>query len=320
MIEAHFKRLAPRYGLQGKDVTVEYRYFGGSLERRHYAISGGEAEYHLKLAHIPDHLARLRKWHSLGRTLHERFRAPRIVDWIDVPGPDFSGLLFEHIHGHVWDFGEQPRLAPEVIDLVHRLHEDKELQRELRRFTPGGACSDYFNSVWRRRIRRDLPIVEKRPPAFVAGDTLRWMREESLKIEAAAADMEAFSHPAASPVHGDLWPGNILVTEDGSLRIIDWDDLALGDPALDFAVLLDPVLGGDLESSIAGLLPFRPDAAFLERMEVCLRAQRLYRAIEAPAEYLEAEALGASTDSLRNEKRLQHQEAESAYRRMYSGG
>ena len=102
LIDAHdFKRLAPLYGLQGKDVTAEYRYFGGSLERHHYAISDGAAEYHLKLAHIPDHLARLRKWHSPGQALHERFRAPRIVDWIDVPGTDFSGLLFEHIHGHL---------------------------------------------------------------------------------------------------------------------------------------------------------------------------------------------------------------------------
>ena len=318
LIDAHFKRLAPRYGLQGKDVTVEYRYYGGSLERRHYAISDGEAAYHLKLAHIPDHLAKLRKWHSLGQALHERYRAPRIVDWIDVPDTDFSGLLFEHIHGHYWDFGEQPRLAPEVIDLVHRLHEDKDLQRELRRFTPGGTCRDYFNSVWRRRIRRDLPIVEKQPPQFVSNETLRWMREESLRIESAVAESEAFSASATWAVHGDLWPGNILVTEDGSLRIIDWDDLALGDPALEYAVLLDPVLGGDLESSIAGLLPFRPDAAILERMETCLRAQRLYAPIEAAAEYVESVAAGAGSDGLWDKKEAVYREALRAYAGKYN--
>ena len=50
---------------------------------------------------------------------------------------------------------------------------------------------------------------------------------------------------------------------------------------------------------------------------VCLRAQRLYRAIEAPAEYIEAVAVGAGTDGLRDDKRAQHLEAVSAYRNRY---
>ena len=107
--------------------------------------------------------------------------------------------------------------------------------------------------------------------------------------------MEAFSARASSPVHGDLWRGNILVADDGRLRIVDWDDLALGDPALEFAVLLEPIMELDPNASLEDLLQRRPDAAFTQRFEMCLRAQRLYAPIEAAAEYIEAEALGGGS-------------------------
>lgn len=319
-VSDHFHSSAPRYGLQGNDVTVEYRSYGGSLHRRHFTISEGEVAYHLKLAHILDHLAKLRKWHSLGRMLYESHRAPRVVDWIDVPGTEFSGLLCEHIHGRVWDFGSQPHLAPGVIDMVHRLHEDEELQQQLRRFSPGGTCRDYFNGVWRRRIRRDLTMIEAQPPDFVSGDTLRWLRDESLSIERAVAGLEAFSASAASAVHGDLWRGNILLSDDGRLRIVDWDDLALGDPALEFAVLLEPIMELNPGASLEDLLQRRPDAGFTRRFETCLWAQRLYAPIEAAAEYIEAAALGMGTDHLRDEKEALHREALRAYTRRYGNG
>ena len=80
------------------------------------------------------------------------------------------------------------------------------------------------------------------------------MREESLRVEAAVTSMESFSRPAESPVHGDLWQDNILVADDGRIRIIDWDDLALGDPALEFAVLLEPIMDLNPDASLEDLL------------------------------------------------------------------
>ncbi len=320
LVKAHFERLAPRYGLQGRDVAVEYRYYGGSLHRRHFTISEGASAFHLKLADAPDHLAKLRKWHSLSQMLDGSHRAPRVVDWIDVPGTDFSGLLCERVNGRVWDVGTRPDLAPEVIDLVHRLHEDEELQKELWPFSPAGSCRDYFNGVWRRRIRRDLTMVETQRPEFVSSEALQWMREESLVIERAVNELEAFSESAASAVHGDLWRGNILVADDGRLRIIDWDDLALGDPALEFAVLLEPIMELDPKASLEDLLQRRPDAGFIQRFEMCLRAQRLYAPIEAAAEYIEAEALEEWADAIRMERKARYPEALRAYRRRYGEG
>ena len=319
MVKAHLDEHAARFGLHGSEVNVEYRYYGGSLERRHYTVSDGAAAYHLKLERRSDYLAKLRKWFSVRETLHENHHAPNVIAWIDVPGTDFSGLLCEHVPGHAWEVAARPELASEVIEAVHRLHEDLPLQKALRTLTPGGSCRDYLSGVWIRRIRKDLAMAEAQPPAFVSAEALRWLRVESIKIEAAVSDLEAFSHAADSPVHGDLWPGNILVTDDGHWRIVDWDDLALGDPALEYAVLLEPMMDLDPRASPEDLLPFAPDAAFIQRFDLCLRAQRLYIPIEAAAEYIEGVAAGDSSDALWNLKREVHLEGLIAYARTYMG-
>ncbi len=317
LIKDHFDGLAPRYGLEGSATSVEHLSHAGSIQRRSLTISDGEIKYHLKLAYSPDHIDKLRKWYGLNQALHERYRAPLIVDWIDIPDTGFSGLLCEHVAGQPADLGASSRLTREIVDLASRLHGDEEMRATLLPLTPDGTCGDYFNSVWIRRFKEDLAIIEAQPPAFVTGETLHWMREESLSIERMVAGMEAFSPKASSPVHGDLWSDNILVADDGRWRIVDWDDIALGDPALEFAVLLEPILEQNPEASLKDLLPYTPDAGFSRRLEVCLRAQRLYRAIEAPAEYIEAVAVGAGTDGLRDDKRAQHLEAVSAYRNRY---
>ena len=317
LVKDHFDGLAPRYGLEGASTSVERLSHAGSIQRRSLTISDGEIKYHLKLAYSPDHIDKLRKWYGLNQALHERYRAPLIVDWIDIPDTGFSGLLCEHVAGRPADLGASSRLTREIVDLASRLHGDEEMRATLLPLTPDGTCGDYFNSVWIRRFKEDLAIVEAQPPAFVTGETLHWMREESLSIERMVAGMEAFSPNASSPVHGDLWNDNILVADDGQWRIVDWDDIALGDPALEFAVLLEPILEQNPEASLKDLLPYTPDAGFSRRLEVCLRAQRLYRAIEAPAEYIEAVAVGAGTDGLRDDKRAQHLEAVSAYRNRY---
>jgi hypothetical protein len=60
--------------------------------------------------------------------------------------------------------------------------------------------------------------------------------------------------------------------------VVDWDDLALGDPAVEFAVLLWPIVdqGGKWsEFSIPDV-----ENGFRKRIEVCLRAQLLDEVIE----------------------------------------
>ena len=320
LVKDHFDGLAPRYGLQGSAMSVERLSHAGRIQRRALTISDGEIKYHLKLAYSPDHIGKLRKWHGLNQALHERYRAPRIVDWIDIPDTGFSGLLCEYFPGRPADLGASPRLTREVADLASRLHADGEMRDTLLPLTPGGTCGDYFNSVWIRRFKLDLAVIEAQPTGFAPPETLQWMREESVRIEGDVASMEAFSHRAVSPMHADLWNDNILVADDGRWRIVDWDDIALGDPALEFAVLLEPTLERNPEASLKDLLPYLPDAGFSRRLEMCLRAQRLYSAIETLASYIEAEALGDSADRVREENETLHRVALRSYKRRYGTG
>ena len=109
LVKAHFQgpRAALRAGTpdRGRRVQVLRRQPSQGDTSPSPTVS---TTYYLKLADAPDHLAKLRKWHSLGDILHERHRAPRIVDWIDVPDTGYGGLLCEHIPGHVWEFRTSP--------------------------------------------------------------------------------------------------------------------------------------------------------------------------------------------------------------------
>ena len=319
LVKSHFDDLAPRYGMESPGVSTERMVNSGSVERRSYTITDGTITYHLKLARSPRSVGKLSKWHSLRRILHERYGAPEIVDWIDIPGSGFSGLLCERVPGRAADLAS-PRLTREIVALVSQLHTDEELRAMLRPLVTEGSCADYFNGVWIRRFKEDLALIDAQPPAFLASETLEWMKTEALAIERAVAGMEAFSGRASSPAHGDLWSDNILVADDGRWRIVDWDDLALGDPALEFAIILEQVLDHNPDASPAEMFPHGPDAGFSQRLEVCLRAQRLYSAIEGAAEYIEADALEEGSDSFREERKARHQVAVRSYTLRYGAG
>ena len=67
------------------------------------------------------------------------------------------------------------------------------------------------------------------------------MRDETDRLQETADSIEAFHAPASDAVHGDLNEGNVVVTPNAWF-VVDWDDLALGDPAVEYAVLLWPII------------------------------------------------------------------------------
>jgi aminoglycoside phosphotransferase (APT) family kinase protein len=89
--------------------------------------------------------------------------------------------------------------------------------------------------------------------------------------------------------------------------LLDWDDLSIGDPALDFVILTWPLR---LETT-------RGDTAFRERCALYRRAQLLDSVIDPLADYIEAPHDLDQLDEVQAAKRLEHEESLKQYRRQY---
>lgn len=80
-------------------------------------------------------------------------------------------------------------------------------------------------------LERDAAVVER------LGDRDRYPQAAALSaVWAQARAAKAWDGPPTM-LHGDLHPGNILLTDNGSLAgVIDFGDVGAGDPAVDLAV------------------------------------------------------------------------------------
>ncbi|WP_459319021.1 aminoglycoside phosphotransferase family protein [Arthrobacter sp. RHLT1-20] len=80
-------------------------------------------------------------------------------------------------------------------------------------------------------LERDAAVVER------LGDRERYPQAAALRaVWAQTCAAKAWDGPPMM-LHGDLHPGNVLLTDDGSLAgVIDFGDVGAGDPAVDLAV------------------------------------------------------------------------------------
>jgi hypothetical protein len=104
----------------------------GGFVNLHFELSDGRRAYHLKLSGDPDILAGLRRWRALAPALEARYRAPAIVDWIELPEFQLCGPLFVKSRRSHPDFLASAERLPELLSLVERLHDGQELSRLLR--------------------------------------------------------------------------------------------------------------------------------------------------------------------------------------------
>ena len=279
----------------------------GGFVNHSFTIRDGNARYHLKLTPAHDS-GRLRRWHDLGSLLSERYRAPRVLRWMEFPEVQLAGLLLEHLDATPANITCNPPLLREVIELIEVLHRDAELLSHLHA-TAGKTCLDHFVDTYIERFTIDLEGIGAAGLPFITSSLFDWMRSETLALREFAESMPEFRQPAASPVPSDVNETNLLITPSG-WHIIDWDDLTCGDPAIDFAVLLWPVVweGGDWRKFVA------PDEAIRQRLEVCFRAQLLDEVIDPLSDYIDAHAAPSRMEEVRRVKRRRHEEALARYR------
>src|SRR5581483_298851 len=158
--------------------------------------------YHLKLTDEQDRLPRMRRWQDLHEILEQRYRAPRLIEWMDFAGIGFSGLLFEHIDGATVDLNRRPDLAEQIVALAASLHNDSTIRESLQVGDRKKTYFDHFVDTYIDRFMADLSIVASERPLFVGADLLDWMSEETRRMQERAHSMASFRAPAVEPVHG----------------------------------------------------------------------------------------------------------------------
>jgi len=314
------KRNLPR---QSTDFEVKYVLNWGGFVNHSYTVTDGAGRYHLKLTNdrgiLPDaaryracaSLAGLQTWRSLHRILERRYRTPAMIDWLDLSEIGFSGLMLRHVEGGTADLPSKPDIIPPLIEMATRLHQDDEIRRYFAVTSPPRTRFDHFVATYMARFTGDMECIAADPPPFISPAMLHWMADQTNRLAEAANRIPSFHLPAAEPVHGDLHQGNVLVS-DNEWFIVDWDDLGLGDPALEFAILLWPLIyraGRRWQE----FLDTDADSGFGERMEICLRAQLLDEVIDVVADYVQASVVPSDQDRVRQIKKQQHQEALERY-------
>lgn len=330
-VSAYFKAQAGHLGLNPETIQVRYILNWGGFVNASFFIQDGQKTYHLKLADDEESKFRLERWRRFHKRLSEQYRAPRMKGWVKIPHTVFAGPLFEYIPGKQADYIARPEVLRGVLDLLARLHADHALAKALEAEQVGEeedewsgdqrTCTDTLLAVYIERLDNDLIIIANDLPPFVSLDLLTWMMGETRELEGLARDLPAFALPAQSPIHSDLWASNVLVTADGAWYVIDWDDLTLGDPALDYSVLLGPIWrqGALSLEEIANLLP-AGDAALRERFMLYLRALLLDEVIDTLADWVEASFAPEHMEEVRAAKEATHHAALARYREFYCAG
>lgn len=315
LVHEHLAARAAELGLDAQRLRVEYVLNWGGFVNRSFQVTDGRTRLHLKLACEPEIRDALRRFWGFREMMADRYHAPWTVAWVDVPGTEYAGVLTHWIDGAP-PAALDERLAAEVVRCIDGLHRDRELAARL----PSGpaTCGDVFRGTYTRRALEDLEFVSPDPPPFVDPELLQWIRGEVAALEAAVAAAPAFAEPADAPAHCDLWLNNLLVTPRGEWYVLDWDDLALGDPAMDWCMLFGPARG-DLRPVTERALPpaVTADAAVRERLALYARASLLDWLLDPLSDWIGATEAPEHIDEVRAEKERIHRAALAAYRARY---
>lgn len=316
-VQAYFQANASRYGLDAALVQVNYVLNWGGFVNSSFTVSDGRCRFHLKLAGETQHIQRLQRWNELRRPLEERYHAPRLLEWIEIPGTSYAGLFFEQVLGRMLGEDDLVTYLPALLDNLNRLSADQELAERLEGPDKSVSLADFYVETYIHRFEGDLDSIRVAPPEFLDAWVLDWMEEETRRLEEIIRANADFSPLAVSPVHGDLWANNVLLTQDGQWYLLDWDDLSLGDPACDYVLLLWPLLRQGWEAVWAKhpLPGAGPD--FTRRIPLYMRAHMLDEIIDSVADYVEAEAVPEHRETVRRAKEAVHRRALARYRSLY---
>jgi aminoglycoside phosphotransferase (APT) family kinase protein len=309
-LNGNLRQQVPPTTFKSHNVKVQHVFNWGGFVNQSFTVSDESAQYHLKITNDLDGISKLKRWLKFHDILESRYRTPKLVAWLDFHQIGFAGLLMQHVEGKAAKLSENPNLTQQLIRFTRQLHRDAEIKAQLAISGIGKTYRDHFVETYIDRFTADLAAIAQNQPAFISDSLLRWMMDETELLLRTAISTSAFDASACEPVHGDLHEGNILVNAN-EWFVVDWDDLSLGDPAIEFAVLFWPMIyeGRDWRTL---LLP--ADVVFAERMKLCLRAQLLDEVIDNVADYVDAGVVPSRQAETRLLKKCRHEKALEKYR------
>ena len=317
-VEAALRPAAAAYGLDAERLRADYVLNWGGFVNHSFRVSDGARALHVKLSGVAEDQAALARWRSLRALLEERYHAPPMLGWLTLPDTPFAGPVFAALDGHA-----PPRLAAgllaELAPVLARLHADTGLAAALDPTGRPRPCRATYLGTLHERFTEDLAALMAAAAPPVSAAMLGWLAGEVERLMSTVAGLAAFDEPAGGPIHGDLWLDNLLAAPDGTWWLLDWDDLAVGDPALDWATLLGyGTANPRLEPWRGRVPPLPPDGPLAERIDVYIRATVLDWAIDPLADHIEADLAPAVADEVRPVKLAWHRAAVARYAERYA--
>jgi thiamine kinase-like enzyme len=120
------------------------------------------------------------------------------------------------------------------------------------------ACLESLSQI-EKRWALYKPLVKPACAVFV-NEGIDYLREEIIQIQGAGL--------VAS--HNDVCDGNWLVSLAGRVYLIDYEEMSLGDPALDIGAIMWWYYPPNLRTQFLEIAGYRNDSDFLNRMRICM--------------------------------------------------
>jgi fructosamine-3-kinase len=273
----------------GPEAQVEHHADHAGVGKLSFAVRLGERQLWAKVAAHADEEVSLATWAEVAGLLADRHGAPEVVDVLSVEG--HTALLFPYVDALPATRATLHERHDEAAELLAGLHADRELAERLGEPTTTARC---FREVWLERFESDLDVIE----GYVAKDLHAYLADQ---VDLLGSLVDGLDDEVHSAVHGDPWHENVLLAPD-RMWLLDWEDLTIGDPVLDDAILRHDALGTDPR-----LWPDTPADA------VARRALMLDAVVDTAADWIE------NTDPLvRRQKEATYLAELESYRSAFS--
>lgn len=284
---------APNLGLDASHMTISRVLSPGGFGQWTLRAQDKARTVYLKAAGSVEAEA-LARWAKAGPILASSYHAPPVLGFwpAGTVGPDVAILATEGVAGHPMADASADVVLPSVLACLRRLHRDPVLASALGMAEPLSLQEAFWNTLG-HRLTEDLAIVARRvdrlPPSVRA--RLGVLSAEANDLGRRVKQDPAFDGQTTALVHGDPHWHNILVMKGGrSWHLLDWDDLAVGDPAVDVAVgLFRWGIRHGFDGLRAWLPPDRRDLNLARRIGLYSWASVLDMAIDSLADVVAAE-------------------------------